>query len=76
MARGLVPGRRTDTGMGDLSAVYQQFASTDPVVNGMAGNWSDHCEKLRGTIRKLDGYMIMAASRPSRRIEIPRPAGS
>jgi hypothetical protein len=61
--------------MGDLSVVYQQFASADPVVNGLAGNWSDHCEKLRGTIRKLDGYMIMAASRPPHPIEVPQAPG-
>lgn len=57
--------------MADLSVVYQQFASADPVVNGMAGNWSDHCEMLRGTIRKLDGYMVSAASRGSHRFDIP-----
>jgi hypothetical protein len=58
--------------MADLSVVYRQFASADPVLNGLAGNWSDHCEKLRGTIRTLDGYMIMAASRPSRQFRPSR----
>jgi hypothetical protein len=57
--------------MADLSVVYQQFASADPVVDGMAGNWSDNCDKLRGTIQKLDRYMVSAASQRSRRFEIP-----
>jgi hypothetical protein len=63
--------------MADLSVVYQQFASADLVVNGLVGNWSDSCEKLRGTIRELDGYMAIAATRGSRRTYIPlaaRPA--
>jgi hypothetical protein len=76
MARGLAPVGRDDTGMGDSSMVYQQFASADPTVNGKPGTGSDHCEKLRGTLRKLDVYMIMAASRPSRRIEAQRPIGN
>jgi hypothetical protein len=76
MMRGLVPVGRDDTGMGDSSVVYQQFASADPKVNGKPGNGSDHCEKLRGTIRKLDVYMIMAASRPSRRIGLRRARGN
>jgi hypothetical protein len=57
--------------MADLSMVYQQFASADPVVDGMAGNWSDNCERLRGTIQKLDRYMVSAASRRSRRNDVP-----
>jgi hypothetical protein len=63
--------------MADLRVVYQQFATGDPMVNGLAGNWSDNCEKLRGTIRALDGYMAIAANRGSRPAYVPlaaRPA--
>jgi hypothetical protein len=63
--------------MADLSMVYRQFATADPAVGGLAGNWSDNCEKLRGTIRELDDYMTIAASLRSHRVEIPpaaRPA--
>jgi hypothetical protein len=39
--------------MADLKVVYQLYASADPMVNGLAGNWSDNCERLRGRIRNL-----------------------
>jgi hypothetical protein len=58
--------------MADLSVVYEQLASADPMLNGLAGNWSDNCEKLRRTIRKLDSYMVMAASRGSLQVDVPR----
>jgi len=56
--------------MADLKVVYQQLAFADPVLNGMAGDWSENCEKLRGTIRKLDGYMVSAAARHSGQIPL------
>jgi hypothetical protein len=57
-------------------ADYEQLVFADPTLNGLAGNWSDNCEKLRRTIRKLDGYMVMAASRGSLQADAPHAGGS
>ncbi len=56
--------------MADLKMVYQLFASADPMVNGLAGNWSDNCERLRGRIRNLSCVASASAGRP-RRVYVP-----